>query len=138
MHQARRAIPDDVSIVGFDDTPLAAFYIPALTTVRQDFAALGKACFAKLLSLLDVNASQDAHPWPQAELIVRESAGPPPLSRQRASARHGSLRATTGANGRNAGRPRRAPDSPSPAPAPVATSGVERQRTMKTTKGVSR
>ena len=43
--------------------------------------ALGKACFAKILSLLNANASQDTQPWPQAELIVRESAGPPPLPR---------------------------------------------------------
>jgi DNA-binding LacI/PurR family transcriptional regulator len=134
MHQAGRAIPDDVSIVGFDDTPLAAFYIPALTTVRQDFAALGKACFAKLLSLLDANASQDAHPWPQAELIVRESAGPPPLPRQRANGQSGSVRAGTGAGG----RPRRAPGTRSPAPAPAASSGVGPEQTRKTAKGVSR
>jgi len=137
MHQAGRAIPDDVSIVGFDDTPLAAFYIPALTTVRQDFAALGKACFAKLLSLLDANASQDALPWPQAELIVRESAGPPPLPRQRANGQSGSLRAGSGADGRNGGRLRRAPGTRSPAPAPAATSGVGREQTRKTAKGVS-
>jgi len=134
IHQAGRAIPDDVSVVGFDDTPFSAFYIPALTTVRQDFAALGKACFAKLLSLLDANASQDAHPWPQAELIVRESAGPPPLPRQRANGQSGSVRAGTGAGG----RPRRAPGTRSPAPAPAASSGVGPEQTRKTAKGVSR
>jgi len=138
MHQAGRAIPDDVSIVGFDDTPLAAFYIPALTTVRQDFAALGKACFAKLLSLLDANASQEAHPWPQAELIVRESAGPPPLPRQRANGQSASVRAGNGDDGRSGGRPRRAPGTRSPAPAPAATSGVGPEQTRKTSKGVSR
>ncbi|MGA2806037.1 MAG: substrate-binding domain-containing protein [Acidimicrobiales bacterium] len=137
IHQAGRAIPDDVSVVGFDDTPLAPFYYPALTTVRQDFAALGKACFAKLLSLLDANASQDALPWPQAELIVRESAGPPPLPRQRANGQSGSLRAGSGADGRNGGRLRRAPGTRSPAPAPAATSGVGREQTRKTAKGVS-
>jgi DNA-binding LacI/PurR family transcriptional regulator len=134
IHQAGRAIPDDVSVVGFDDTPLSAFYIPALTTVRQDFAALGKACFAKLLSLLDANVSQDVHPWPQAELIVRESAGPPPLARQRASGQSGSLRVETGTDGRKGGSPRRAPGPPSPS----ATSGVGREQTRKTAKGVSR
>jgi len=137
MHQAGRAIPDDVSVVGFDDTPLAPFYFPALTTVRQDFVALGKACFAKILSLLNANASQDTQPWPQAELIVRESAGPPPLPRQRASGQSGSLRAGT-ADGRNGGRPRRAPGTRSPAPAPAATSGVGPKQTRKTAKGVSR
>ena len=105
MHQAGRAIPDDVSIVGFDDTPLAAFYIPALTTVRQDFAALGKACFAKLLSLLDANASQDAHPWPQAELIVRESAGPPPAAAASEWAERLAAALETGADGRKRWQP---------------------------------
>jgi DNA-binding LacI/PurR family transcriptional regulator len=84
MHQAGRTIPADVSVVGFDDTPLSAFYIPALTTVRQDFVALGKVCFAKLRSFLDGDATDVGPPWPQAELIVRESAGSPPPSRRRA------------------------------------------------------
>jgi DNA-binding LacI/PurR family transcriptional regulator len=137
MHQGGRAIPDDVSIVGFDDTPLAPFYIPALTTVRQDFVALGKACFAKLLSLLDANASQDTQPWPQAELIVRESAGPPPLPRQRASVQNDSLRAATGADARDGGRRRRAPGTRSPTPAPAASSGVGPEQTRKTAKGVA-
>ena len=39
--------PGQVSIVAFDDTPLARFYTPALTTVRQ-FKALGKLCVANL------------------------------------------------------------------------------------------
>ena len=77
MHEAGRVVPDSVSVVGFDDTPLAAFYRPPLTTVRQDFAALGKVCFAKLLSLLDRNASDDLPPWPQAELVIRQSATAP-------------------------------------------------------------
>jgi DNA-binding LacI/PurR family transcriptional regulator len=107
IHEAGRAIPDDVSVVGFDDTPLSAFYIPALTTVRQDFAALGKACFAKLLSLLDANVSQDAHPWPQAELIVRESAGPPPSPRRQGRDKSGSVPAGPRADARR----RRVPDT---------------------------
>ena len=48
MHEAGRAIPASVSVVGFDDTPVAEFLTPALTTVRLDFAELGRACFAVL------------------------------------------------------------------------------------------
>ena len=59
LHQAGRAIPRDVSVVGFDDMPASAFHIPALTTVRQEFAALGRVCFAKLLAHLDGGSDRD-------------------------------------------------------------------------------
>lgn len=107
MHEAGRAIPEDVSVVGFDGTPLSAFYIPALTTVRQDFVALGRVCFAKLLSSLEGNASDDGEPWPQAELIIRESAGPPPHSGRHPVATKRSPRVA--ASDRGLGRKRNAP-----------------------------
>jgi DNA-binding LacI/PurR family transcriptional regulator len=77
MRESGRAVPGDVSIIGFDDMPYAQFLSPALTTVRQDFNALGKVSFAKLLELAESNRRV---PWPaspQAELIIRESVGPP-------------------------------------------------------------
>lgn len=42
LDEAGARVPDDVSVVGFDDEPAAAFYGPGLTTVRQDFAELGR------------------------------------------------------------------------------------------------
>ena len=48
VHAAGLSIPGDVSVVGFDDTPVAEFLTPPLTTVRLDFAELGRACFALL------------------------------------------------------------------------------------------
>jgi DNA-binding LacI/PurR family transcriptional regulator len=45
------AVPDDLSIVGFDDIPLAAHVVPALTTVRQDAQAWGRAAAEALLAL---------------------------------------------------------------------------------------
>ncbi|MBV9804653.1 MAG: LacI family DNA-binding transcriptional regulator [Solirubrobacterales bacterium] len=78
MHEAGRAVPDDVSIIGFDDVPHARFVCPALTTVRQDFATLGKACFAKLLEGVSARGKVIKRAPPQAELIVRETTGPPP------------------------------------------------------------
>jgi DNA-binding LacI/PurR family transcriptional regulator len=81
MHAAGRAIPGDVSVVGFDDTPVAEFLTPPLTTVRLDFAELGRACFAMLLALTEQNAPV---PYPrrfEPELIVRASTGPPPVPR---------------------------------------------------------
>src|SRR5580700_1251331 len=82
MHAAGRAIPGNVSIVGFDDTPVAEFLTPPLTTVRLDFAELGRACFTLLRSLMEPSAENQAadelHAQrPEPELIIRESAGPP-------------------------------------------------------------
>ncbi len=46
-------IPDDVSVVGFDDIPEAAHFVPALTTVRQDFALLGRLAVEYIVSLIE-------------------------------------------------------------------------------------
>ena len=86
VHAAGLSIPGDVSVVGFDDTPVAEFLTPPLTTVRLDFADLGRACFALLRSLLEPTAMGPAtgelHAQrPQPELVIRESAGPPSLPR---------------------------------------------------------
>jgi DNA-binding LacI/PurR family transcriptional regulator len=86
VHAAGLSIPGDVSVVGFDDTPVAEFLTPPLTTVRLDFADLGRACFALLRSLLEPTAMSPAtgelHAQrPQPELVIRESAGPPTLPR---------------------------------------------------------
>ena len=86
VHAAGLSIPGDVSVVGFDDTPVAEFLTPPLTTVRLDFADLGRACFALLRSLLEPTAMSPAtgelHAQrPQPELVIRESAGPPSLPR---------------------------------------------------------
>jgi DNA-binding LacI/PurR family transcriptional regulator len=48
-HDAGLAVPRDLSVVGFDDTPEAAHYLPPLTTVRQDFAEAGGRALALLL-----------------------------------------------------------------------------------------
>ena len=46
-------IPDDVSVVGFDDIPEAPYFEPPLTTVRQNFAALGEQSVEYLVSLIE-------------------------------------------------------------------------------------
>lgn len=53
LHERGRRVPDDVSVVGFDDVPDAAHYIPPLTTVRQDFEAVARQALAVLLQQLD-------------------------------------------------------------------------------------
>jgi DNA-binding LacI/PurR family transcriptional regulator len=78
MHAAGRTIPGDVSVVGFDDTPVSEFLTPPLTTVRMDFAELGRACFAMLLARTEQKVALPRPRRLEPELIVRESAGPPP------------------------------------------------------------
>jgi len=79
MHAIRDAgleIPRDVSIVGFDDIPEAAHFWPPLTTVRQDFAELGRRCVALLLGDLDP-AAPDYRGTITPELVVRGTTGAP-------------------------------------------------------------
>jgi DNA-binding LacI/PurR family transcriptional regulator len=85
MYEAGRDVPGDVSIVGFDDVPGAAYWTPALTTVRMDFASLGRACLAALIAEVTVRDGDPVgEPQPpaalaQPRLILRESTAPPPV-----------------------------------------------------------
>jgi DNA-binding LacI/PurR family transcriptional regulator len=56
LHEVGRAVPEEVSVVGFDDIPEAAYFQPPLTTVRQDFAELGRRSLQMLLA--QMNATQ--------------------------------------------------------------------------------
>ncbi|MCW2581688.1 MAG: Transcriptional regulator, LacI family [Klenkia sp.] len=75
LREAGLQVPRDVSVVGFDDVPEAAFFTPPLTTVRQDFAELGRRGVELVLAQL---AGEDALPdQVEPELVVRASTGPP-------------------------------------------------------------
>jgi DNA-binding LacI/PurR family transcriptional regulator len=76
LHEAGRDVPGEVSIVGFDDVPGAAYWTPALTTVRMDFVALGRACLSALVAELG-GAGQPAVALDAPRLVVRESTAPP-------------------------------------------------------------
>lgn len=67
-------IPEDLSIIGFDDLPMASYVTPSLTTVRQDRTALGKCGFYALSCLL--NQVTIGSILLRAPLIVRGSTGP--------------------------------------------------------------
>ena len=66
-------VPRDASVVGFDDVPEAAFFFPPLTTVRQDFAALGRQMMQKVLLALEEGESETMDTPLPTELIVRSS-----------------------------------------------------------------
>jgi DNA-binding LacI/PurR family transcriptional regulator len=76
IHEVGRRVPEDVSVVGFDDTPESSYFLPALTTVRQDFGEVGRRSVELLLSLMDGNVG-DRHTVVPARLVVRESAAWP-------------------------------------------------------------
>lgn len=68
-------VPEDVSVVGFDDHPLAEIWTPSLTTMRQDFAELGRMAVDFLLGRLAGVPVEATHSTPR--LVIRESAAPP-------------------------------------------------------------
>ncbi len=73
-------IPHDVSVVGFDDIPWAAFHTPSLTTVRQPLSKMGQIAAETLISMIERSSEQE-HPSEIAiepTLVVRESTGPAP------------------------------------------------------------
>lgn len=77
LHELGREVPRHLSVVGFDDIPEAAYFTPPLTTVRQDFAELGKRCLHLLLGRIDGKAVP-ARAVVAPELVVRSSTGAAP------------------------------------------------------------
>jgi DNA-binding LacI/PurR family transcriptional regulator len=78
--QLSRGVPVDVSVVGFDDNPLARRSRPGITTVRQDVAGKGRVAAAALLAAIDDARTGEHRPPRHAvlptQLVVRESTGP--------------------------------------------------------------
>ena len=72
-------VPDDVSVIGFDDLPESAYLNPALTTIRQDFKAVGQRAIELVIATLD-GATLEV-PLIAPELIIRESTSIPKEAR---------------------------------------------------------
>jgi LacI family transcriptional regulator len=83
-HRNGLAIPDDLSIVGFDDTAPATTVWPELTTVRQPISAMAEAALDLLLAGLRIRRSGGAigpaERVLEHQLIIRQSAARPPLA----------------------------------------------------------
>ncbi|WP_326719543.1 LacI family DNA-binding transcriptional regulator [Streptomyces sp. NBC_00243] len=79
LTEAGLRVPEDVSVVGFDDIPVAAYVAPPLTTVRQPFDAMARDGLKRLVYAIE---NPQAAPLPMAEppveLVVRASSAPPP------------------------------------------------------------
>jgi LacI family transcriptional regulator len=80
MRTARKrgvGIPDDLSIVGFDDLEEAEIVTPALTTIRQPLAEMGRIAVSLLMRLLDNQSLEALHVELGTRLVVRDSTAPP-------------------------------------------------------------
>lgn len=74
IHKLGLKVPGDISVIGFDDLPIASAMSPSLTTVRQDRIDLGKSAFLLLEGLINnVSASKLLL---RAKFVQRESTGP--------------------------------------------------------------
>jgi len=71
-------IPEDVSVVGFDDLPFARVFAPPLTTIAIDPEELGATAFEVLMGVMEGGAAPRGRILP-VELVVRGSTGPPPV-----------------------------------------------------------
>ena len=66
-------VPDDISLVGFDDDPIAEWTTPALTTIRQDFAAMGREAVKALVARIEKPAAPGVAVKMPVEFVERES-----------------------------------------------------------------
>lgn len=68
------SVPDDISVVGYDDMPLAAHYFPPLTTVRQPLAEAARVMVDRLLTMREGGKAESV--VLPTELVIRETTGP--------------------------------------------------------------
>ncbi|CAM3462442.1 LacI family DNA-binding transcriptional regulator [Isoptericola cucumis] len=76
LHDRGFSVPDDLSVVGFDDIPLARHVLPPLTTVRQNFDALGVAVVDVLRAAIEEREIPAVTRIP-AQIVTRSSSAPP-------------------------------------------------------------
>jgi LacI family transcriptional regulator len=75
LHDAGLRVPQDVSVIGFDDIQSASYHVPSLTTIRQPLQTMGALAATTLLKKMAHEQQPDTLRV-QPELIVRESTGP--------------------------------------------------------------
>jgi len=85
LHDGGLRVPEDVSVVGFDDIQSASYYVPSLTTIRQPLQTMGALAATTLLKKMAQEKQPDLIQV-EPELIVRESTGPAPVSAKLGSA----------------------------------------------------
>ncbi|WP_314224001.1 LacI family DNA-binding transcriptional regulator [Streptomyces zaehneri] len=81
LHEAGRRVPEDVSVIGFDDIPEAGSFLPPLTTLHQDFAEVGRLCVQAVLRKMRPDGSEHGTTLVPTRLVMRQSTAPPPAQR---------------------------------------------------------
>jgi DNA-binding LacI/PurR family transcriptional regulator len=71
-------VPHDVSVVGFDDIPWAAFHTPSLTTVRQPLDRMGQMAASTLIRMIENAGENSPEVAIEPTLVIRESTGQAP------------------------------------------------------------
>ncbi|MFF3816925.1 LacI family DNA-binding transcriptional regulator [Streptomyces bluensis] len=78
LNERDRRVPEDVSVIGFDDIPEAGSFLPPLTTLHQDFAEVGRLCVENVLRKMRHEGAERGTTLVPTRLVVRESTAPPP------------------------------------------------------------
>lgn len=78
LRRAGLRVPEDMSVVGFDDAPWFELFDPPLTAVAQPIAALADAAVAAMIALIDGEQVAAADGAPPCRLVCRNSVGPAP------------------------------------------------------------
>ncbi len=73
LREAGRRVPEDISIIGFDDMPLASYYDPPLTTIRQDTFFMGREAARLLIRAIENPEKQRRNLRMPVELVLRKS-----------------------------------------------------------------
>lgn len=73
-----KSVPEDISVVGFDDVPEASSYSPPLTTVHQNFTEVGHRCVDNVIRQIRTNSTEPGISLIPTELVLRQSTAPPP------------------------------------------------------------
>ena len=79
FQEAGLCVPQDISVVGFDDVPLAVFSNPQLTTIRQPLLQMGQIAAKTLIDQIEKKADFQSEIVIEPELVIRASTGPAPI-----------------------------------------------------------
>ncbi len=82
FRDAGLAVPDDISVVGFDDIEQAGFNIPRLTTIRQPLLNMGELAARTLIRRIEQSSEKSREILVEPKLVVRESTAPPAATRR--------------------------------------------------------